>query len=143
MLRCHDSIDIEASPYFGLKDLGAIASGYGADILVLSSLRPVKVEMVIKRGKKVFEHGQLTHEFPLGLDVDQLGPMNIKPYRPDAFVIRQDGNHVRVISLIPGQILTSSVRAVAPVEDGAVTSDVGRDIIKVVVLEAYVRQAPL
>jgi adenine deaminase len=128
---------LNTAQYFGLKDLGAIAPGYCADILVLSSLRPIKVEMVIKRGKKVFEHGQLTYEFPLGLDVDQLGPLHIKPHGPDAFVIRQQGNHIRVISLIPGQILTRGVRAEAPVEGGAVISDVERDIIKVVLVERH------
>lgn len=123
--------------YFGLKDLGAIAPGYRADILILSSLRPVKVEMVFKRGKKVVEQGQFNYKSPHVNSPDNLSSMHIKPYGPDAFVIPQHGNRVRVIGLICGQILTKSTTAAALVKDGVVVSDLEQDIIKIAVVERH------
>jgi adenine deaminase len=128
---------LNTAQYFGLKDLGAIAPGHRADVVILSSLRPVKVEIVFKGGKKVCEQGQLNYECPQGGCADNLGPMHIKPYEPDAFVIPQQGNRVRVIGLISGQIPTNSLTAVAPVKDGVVVSDPEQDLIKVAVVERH------
>jgi adenine deaminase len=43
--------------YFGLKDRGAIAPGYRADIVLLSDLTNMKVEMVMKNGVIVADCG--------------------------------------------------------------------------------------
>ena len=48
-----------AASYFGLKNSGAIAPGYKADILILSDLENIQVETVFKNGKKVYELGSL------------------------------------------------------------------------------------
>ncbi|OEU80626.1 MAG: adenine deaminase [Desulfobacterales bacterium S5133MH4] len=130
-------VTLNTAQYFGLKDLGAIAPGFQADIVILSSLRPVKVEMVFKRGKKVFGQGQLNYQFPQLIGTNSRSHMHIKPYGQDAFVIPQEGNHVRVIDLIRDQILTHSTTAVAPVMDGVVVSDYEQDLVKVAVVERH------
>lgn len=48
-----------AATYFGLKNSGAIAPGYKADLLILSDLESIQVETVFKNGKKVYEQGSL------------------------------------------------------------------------------------
>jgi adenine deaminase len=130
-------VTLNTAQYFGLRELGAIAPGYQADVLILSSLRPVRVEGVIKRGRQILERGRPTFDLPPGLSASQVSPMNVKPYGPAAFVIPQQGNHIRVIGLIPGEILTTSTTALAPVKDGAVVSDPERDLVKVAVVERH------
>jgi adenine deaminase len=130
-------VTLNTARYFGLKELGAIAPGYQADVLILSSLHPLKVERVIKRGRQILEQGRLTFDFPPAFRANQVSPMHVKPYGPDAFVIREHGNHIRVIGLIPGEILTRSATAPAPVKDGRVVSDTERDLVKVAVVERH------
>jgi adenine deaminase len=130
-------VTLNTAQYFGLKELGAIAPGYQADVLILSSLRPVKVEGVIKKGRQILEQGRLTFEFPPKFSANGVSPMHVKPYGPDAFVIPQQGNHMRVIGLVSGEILTRSTTVPAPVKDGTVTADPERDLVKVAVVERH------
>jgi len=44
---------LNTAMYFGLKNTGAIAPGYRADIVIFSDLKEIKIEKVIKNGKIV------------------------------------------------------------------------------------------
>jgi len=123
--------------YFGLKHLGAIAPGYQADILILSSLDPVEVKTVLKRGEKVYEHDSFYYSFPERMADYRLGPMNIKPFSPKDFVINAEGTRARVIGLVPDQIITSKRVLPVKTEGRVVVCDQDRDIIKIAVLERY------
>jgi adenine deaminase len=50
---------LNPAEYFGLKDRGAIAPGYRADIGVLKDLARFEVERVYKDGVAVVEAGEL------------------------------------------------------------------------------------
>ena len=50
---------IQAAQCFGLRNVGAVAPGYMADILVLSDLDKVEVCDVIYHGRKVVDNGRL------------------------------------------------------------------------------------
>jgi adenine deaminase len=63
--------------------------------------------------------------------------MNIAPYSPDRFVIPQQGDRVRVIGLVAGQILTRHLLMEAPVRDGFVVADGDRDLLRIAVLERH------
>jgi adenine deaminase len=123
--------------YFGLKDRGAIAPGYQADVLVLSSLDPIKVTTVFKKGCPVYDAGHLLAEIkPLAPSVSY-SPMNIAPYQEDSFMIRAAGKKIRVIGLIPNQILTQQIVMEAPVRKGVVVADPDRDLVKIAVVERH------
>ena len=123
--------------FFGIKNLGAIAPGYQADILLLSSLQPVKAKTVIKNGRVVFDSGRFTAEIPQPSPMDYLSPMNIAPYGPNSFAIHREGASIRLIALITDQLITESKVITAPVEKGVLVSDVKQDIIKVTVVERH------
>lgn len=118
--------------YFGLRDLGLLAPGKRADILLLEDLQRAKVKMVLLDGQVVAEEGK-----PL----DRLPP---HPYPPEAFssfrlkgVKRQDflipkrGKAVRarVIEVI-SETITGQGWAVLPVKDGNVCPDPSADVAK-------------
>ena len=128
---------INTARYFGLKNLGAIAPGYEADLLVLSSLQPLRVEKVFKRGRKVFDDGAITFDFPGFKTPGGLSPMNVKPIDEPAFAIPAAGSRIRVIDLVPDQILTKCAILPAPVRAGAVVTDTERDLIKIAVVERH------
>lgn len=123
--------------YFGLRDLGAVAPGYRADLLVLRSLTPLRVRSVIKGGRTVFHEGaSVGAEGQPGPDAS-MGAMNIRPFGREALAVRNEGGAIRVIDLIPGQILTKQCVLAPAVRDGAVVPDIGRDLLKLAVVERH------
>jgi adenine deaminase len=123
--------------FFGLKNLGAIAPGYQADILILSSLQPVTVNTVIKNGSVVFDEGRFITQMPKPSKSEYLSPMNIQAYGPDSFTICQEGEKIRVIGLVPDQLLTETRVTKVTAASGVVVSDIQRDIIKIAVVERH------
>ncbi len=63
--------------------------------------------------------------------------MNIRPFGPEAFRVPRRGERIRVIGLVPDQILTRLLILEATHRDGMVVSDPGRDILKLVVVERH------
>ena len=130
-------VTCNTAQYFGLRDVGAVAPGHRADILILSSLAPVRVRSVIKGGRPVFSEGNFTDGMGLKTKQRQVGAMNVRPFGRDAFSVPQSGRHIRVIGLVPDQILTRQLVLEPAVRDGVVVSDIGRDILKLVVVERH------
>ncbi|HVO67987.1 MAG TPA: adenine deaminase [Syntrophales bacterium] len=130
-------VTLNSARFYGLKDLGAVAPGYQADLLILSSLQPVKVNTVIKNGRIVCKGGHCTTPTPQQSQMDYLTPMNIRPYSPDSFVIPEKGEFIRVIGIIKDQIITKSTVVKAPVKNGVVVSDIQKDLIKIAVIERH------
>jgi len=130
-------VTMNTAAYFGLRDVGAVAPGYRADLLILSSLAPVRVRSVIKGGKRVFDEGVFTGREMAGAGVGRLGAMNISPFGPESFRVPAGGKRIRVIGLVPDQILTRQIIVEATHRDGLVVSDPRRDILKLVVVERH------
>ncbi|MGZ6207881.1 MAG: adenine deaminase [Syntrophales bacterium] len=130
-------VTLSTARFFGLRDVGAVAPGYRADILILSSLNPVEVKTVIKNGRVVYDGGYLSSEFTKRSLMDYPSPMNIRAYGPNSFAIPKGGEFIRAIGLIPDQIITRGSIRRAPIEGGFVVSDAGQDLIKIAVVERH------
>ncbi|MBU4371325.1 MAG: adenine deaminase [Proteobacteria bacterium] len=130
-------VTFNTARYFGLRDVGAVAPGYRADLLILQSLAPVRVRSVIKGGKKVFDEGGFTGEETTRAECGQISAMNVRPFNREAFAVPSRGERIRVIGLIPDQILTRQLILEPAVRDGAIVSDVSRDILKLAVVERH------
>jgi len=128
---------LNTARYFSLRDRGAVAPGYGADLVLLSSVAPVCVDHVFKNGRQVVERGEICVDIP-GSDLPaDVTSMQVKPYSRNALAIPAAGKRVRVMELIPDQILTGMAIVDAPVRDGEVVADTERDILKIAVIERH------
>ncbi|OPZ58391.1 MAG: Adenine deaminase [Synergistetes bacterium ADurb.Bin520] len=65
--------------------------------------------------------------------------MNVRPYDRLALAIPAQGSRVRVMDLIPDQILTAMVLLDAPVAEGRIVQDTDRDLLKIAVIERHRR----
>jgi len=129
---------LNAATYFGLKNRGAIAPGYIADIIVLSDLDDFTVEKVFKNGCLTVDGGKLVREIKApAVDKEKYSRVyksfNLREIKPSDFEIRDEGTRKRVIKVIPGQILTEELI----VESSSKEAETDKDIIKLAVIERH------
>jgi adenine deaminase len=121
---------INPASYHRLWRLGAIAPGYQADILVLDDLRSFDPRIVLKRGAPP-SFAKL--EIPQWVRQT----VNLAPLDAGSFRIPAGPEKVRVIRVIPAQLLTG-VDVIEPsVKDGSVVADPARDLVKIAVVERH------
>jgi adenine deaminase len=111
---------------------GAIAPGYQADVLLLDDLVQFRPRQVLKRGAEP--------SFPKREAPDWVRQtMNLGPVDASAFRVPASSGPIRVIGVIPMQLLTTAERAEPRVSDGACVADPARDLVKVAVVERHHR----
>ena len=114
--------------------VGMLQLGDDADFIVVDDLRnPVPKQTYVK-GELVAENGVSNIKF-----VENETPNNFKAnYITVAdLMVPDEGKKIRVIECIDGQLITKSFAADPKVENGAIVSDVDRDILKMVVVNRY------
>lgn len=131
---------LNTAEYFGLKDLGAIAPGYKADLLVLPDLKTFKPDIVLKDGQVVAQDGKLAVEIPENDAIATRNSVNVRWITMDDFKIPTEGEglkQVRVLEVIPHQLITKSVMSDVKVVDGNAVSNVETDTLKICVIERH------
>ena len=127
---------INTAEYFKLGNVGAVAPGYQADLIVFDTPSDFKVLKVIKRGEIVAEKGCLV--LPLKApDVHLRSSINVAWLEPGDLSIEAEGNEIRVIVVVPNQIVTEERIEKAAVRNGLAVADPGRDLLKIAVLERH------
>jgi len=110
--------------------LGAIAPGYQADILVLDDLKSFRPRQVLKRGAPPRFTKLEAPEW-----VRQT--VSIAPVDASSFRIPAGPKKIRVMRVIPAQLITG-LEAVEPaVKAGAIVADPSRDLVKIAVVERH------
>src|SRR5262249_40173363 len=126
---------LNTAEHFGLRDRGRIASGYLADIVLLSDLKKCTVHSVIKDGQLVT--GDLFAVRQTVVTVG-FGSLKLKIVSAADFCVPDKRQQVWVGGLIPDQIVTRALRATLTANDrGELQSDLNRDILKLAVLERH------
>ena len=128
---------INTAEYYHLSHVGAIAPGYAADLLVLDDLEEVSVEQVYKQGILAAEDGNL-----VGWDIPEhppfvRGTINVHWLELEDLRIEAGRGKLRVIGVLPGQMLTQNLAFDPRVEEGMAIADPERDLAKIVVVERH------
>ncbi len=129
---------LNAAEYFGLTDRGAIAPGKRADITVFSNFDEMRIERVYYGGTRVVYRGKLE-----GDDYERSRPpirntINVDWSKVDLRVpTEEEAATLRIIGLVPGQIVTTEEMDHALIRDGQVVADASRDILKMAVIERH------
>lgn len=132
---------LQAAEALGLKNEGAIAPGYSANIVLLDDLDSVAVSTVYHLGKEVVSEGRLA-EFTspavsTALKERVLNSFNLAPLCEKDFHITASGNRkCRVINLVKDQLITEE--ALLDVDFGKNNGiDTEKDILKLAVIERH------
>lgn len=125
-------------------ELGSLAPGRYADIVLCDSLSMIRPWVVFCRGKMVAREGELLEAPPAPAYPGWLLNTVHLPGQlgPDSFRVEARGKRalVRVMEIDPNQILNRQVTEWLQVNDGAVTCDPERDILKIAAVERYGRE---
>lgn len=128
---------LNTAEYFGLKNQGAIAPGYKADLLIMPDLKTFKPDIVIKDGKIAAEHGKLTQAFTKFEKPSVRSSINVRWIEPKDFEIKGTSNLVNTIEIIPHQLVTKSSVCEARFENGFLQSNIDDDVLKIIVMERH------
>ncbi|MGD9973251.1 MAG: adenine deaminase [Desulfatirhabdiaceae bacterium] len=122
--------------YFGLHHLGAIAPGRQADLVFFSDLEHLFAEVVYCRGVAVAQNGKMDAAITPPMELTVPSSMNVRMDSLD-FSIPAEGETIRIIEIVPDQIMTGSRMERARIDQGNVVSDISRDILKLAVVERH------
>ena len=128
--------------YFGLKQYGAVAPGYKADLIVVSNLEQFTVEQVYKGGSLVAEGGKVLKPSPLVIDSTRfarvMDSFDMDEITMKDLELHKSGEHERVIRLIENELLTEEeiipFRQYPGIAPGV---DVAHKIVKLAVFERH------
>ncbi|MBN2795625.1 MAG: adenine deaminase [Clostridia bacterium] len=129
---------INTAECYHLRDIGGIAPGYDADLIVLDDLKNFNVLEVFKKGVKVAEEGKALFKVSESDTSDVVNTVNMKSVSKDDLQIKLNNDVVRVISVLPFSLVTeSNIRKVNLDANGHFEKHRFLDIVKLAVVERH------
>jgi adenine deaminase len=127
---------VNTARHYRLRNFGAIAPRYWADFIVFDDLNDLRVRQTYKKGVLVAEKGKYLAAQP-EIVPQPRSTMNLR-YKPANLEVAAKGTgKIRVIEIVPRQIVTKEILETPKVASGKIVADTERDILKLVVVERH------
>ena len=123
---------INPARYFGLKGRGAVAPGYRADCLLLDDLESFTISQVFLAGRPFDEKDFVAPQLPLPGNT-----VSVAGLSEESFVISAVGEKIKVIGIVPGQLVTREIIVAPKFEQNYAVADPKRDLSKLAVIERH------
>ncbi|MBA3272424.1 MAG: adenine deaminase, partial [Chthoniobacterales bacterium] len=128
---------INTARHYRLRNHGGIAPRYWADFLVLDDLEKFVVRRVYKKGKLVAENGEYRGP-EVAIAKQPRNTMNIRFRGAEDVTVEAEGaKKIKVIEIVPEQIVTNEISVAPRIEEGRIVSDPANDVLKLVVVERH------
>lgn len=141
---------LNPATYFGMKNKGAVAPNYVADLLILSDLNTIEVESVYKGGILVAKEGKVekleqtihkeeNKEVYKEINKKVMNSFHLEELREEDFYIHvkeeNEKKKIRMIGLQPKEIITDEVIEEYLPDNNGINME--KDIIKLAVIERH------
>ncbi len=122
-----------AAQCYGLKNIGAIAPGYKADLVIFESLKQINIKRVLKNGKDPLLNSKASVIYNIKTS------MNVDFVTANDFKVPAIGNEVNVIKVKPQSLETIKEIRKISAENGYVSKINGKDVLKLAIFERHRR----
>jgi adenine deaminase len=131
-----------AEIFYAQHDVGAVAPGRFADILLVDDLVTFSVDTVLVGGREVVQGGEFVAELPsTEYPPAFYGTVRLeRPIEPEQLLLRVDGDgerEVRVIGVTEGSLETDERRGRLRIEDGALRGDPSSDVLPIAMIDRF------
>lgn len=127
---------INSAECYGLKDKGAIAPGYRADLVVADDLDDFNILEVYKDGKLVGKNKKALFQTDEYRPRNLMDSVNIKKVKKEDIQIPMKSNQANIIRVEANTLITEKVIKEVKVEDGYFQYS-NEDILKLVIVERH------
>ena len=127
---------INTARHYRLRNYGAIAPRFWADFVVFDDLNDFIVRQTYKKGILVAENGKYLAPQPAPVPLPR-STMNLRYQPADLEVKAPRAGKIKVIQIIPNQIVTQQIIETPKTADGRIVADCERDILKLAVVERH------
>jgi adenine deaminase len=129
-LKAYTIATYNAAACYGLKDKGAAAPGYKADLVIFEDLYKLNIKTVIKDGK--------VYDKQLSFSKAELGnSVALKTVTDEDFRVEAKGEYINTIKLIAHSVETIKQKRKALVRDNLIVGAESLDCIKIAVFERH------
>ena len=128
---------INTAEYFKIQNLGAIAPGYQADMLVFDNLSDFKPAMVFKKGQLVAKNGKFLPKENGYTLPETRGSVNVKWIEKDNFKIKANSDKIKVINVTGNKLITLGSIEKTNIVDGFAETDIENDVLKIAIIERH------
>ncbi|MDR3203942.1 MAG: adenine deaminase [Deltaproteobacteria bacterium] len=134
---------INGCEHYGLLDLGSLVPGRLADMALYANLTDFKPLCVWKRGRLVVKNGLSVWKPSFNADHSPvMNTVKINRLLLNDLKVKATGSKIRVIKIVPGQIITESLVLTPPQVDGYYEAIPEQDIAKIAVFDRYDNEKP-
>ncbi len=121
--------------HYRLEGLGTLSPGSRADVALFRDLTGFDAETVIIDGEIVYQEEEFVASFEHGNPAFPAS-MHVKGLTPDALTVRREGDILKVIKVVPKQVVTEKTYYHVPPGE-IVTTNIQEDILKIAVFERH------
>ena len=128
---------LNAAECYGLKNRGAVAPNYLADLVVVDDMKSFNAKLVIKGGRLVAKDGKpLFDTSKRYLPANVLNTVHVRTLRPDDFILDIKSDRAKAMTVAEGGIVTGC-EVVSVTRDGGDVCVKGSDLLKLAVVERH------
>jgi adenine deaminase len=131
---------LNPAEHFRLEDRGRIAPGCRCDLVVVDNPLDFRPFQVYQAGRLVAQGGELTEKQDDTREVEE--PERLRrsvavDWRQVDLTVPAKGERIRVIGLVPDQLVTRHLILPVSIENGRAVADPQRDLLKLAVVERH------
>ncbi|MGD6960656.1 adenine deaminase [Fictibacillus phosphorivorans] len=131
---------LNAAECYGLKEKGAVAPGYKADLLLLDELNSIAISDVFVGGKWVAKDGKFVGSWSQSSQPPASLTQSVNMTKIDSEKLAisiTNGKPMHVIEIIPNQIVTKKKMVAATAENNRFVPSTTNDLLKMAVIERH------